>query len=285
MNTQPEQNLPDQDQSNIVVPNVSVPRPDYLPDIVTIAGIVLSLGLIAGAIMMGQSDANFFNTPSLLIVFLGTMAATSISCTGTELIKSGAVIGNAFFRPVRRFKALAKSLMDLSTVARKKGVLALSGYERELGKEPFLQKALQMVIDGFNENDILRVLQIEIDAETERTKRAVSILRRGSEIAPAMGLIGTLVGLVQMLADLENPETIGPAMAVALLTTFYGAILGTVVLAPMAAKLEKNAADEFLTKTLIMKTAVSIVRQENPRNLEMILNSELPPSERIVYFD
>ena len=117
----------------------------------------------------------------------------------------------------------------------------------------------------------------DLDALVERHRRSASILRRGSEIAPAMGLIGTLIGLVQMLADLQNPETIGPSMAVALLTTFYGAILGTAVLAPMAAKLERNSNDEAMIRTLTMMAMASIARQDNPRRLEMLLNSELPP--------
>ena len=100
-----------------------------------------------------------------------------------------------------------------------------------------------------------------------------------------MGLIGTLIGLVQMLADLQNPETIGPSMAVALLTTFYGAILGTAVLAPMAAKLERNSNDEAMIHTLVLIAMSSISRQDNPRRLEMLLNSELPPNHRIRYFD
>ena len=90
---------------------------------------------------------------------------------------------------------------------------------------------------------------------------------------------------MQMLANLENPDTIGPAMAVALLTTFYGAILGTVVMSPLAAKIEKNAADEVTAKTMVLRTAMSIIKQENPRNLEMLINALLPPSQRIRYFD
>jgi len=104
-------------------------------------------------------------------------------------------------------------------------------------------------------------------------------------VAPAMGLIGTLVGLVKMLADLDNPDSIGPAMAVALLTTFYGAILGTVIMAPLSVKLEKNSSDETMIKTLIVTAATSMARQENPRRLEMLLNSDLPPFEQIRYFD
>ncbi len=188
-------------------------------------------------------------------------------------------------RPVRDFSGLAKGMLDIATVGRKRGVLSLSSYENQTKNEPFLNYALKLVVDGYNPDDIKRILQQDIDMEEERQKRAASILRRGSEVAPAMGLIGTLVGLVQMLADLDNPDAIGPAMAVALLTTFYGAIMGTVVMAPLAAKLEKNAADEVTMKTMTLKTCMSIVSQENPRNLEMLINSLLAPSQRIRYFD
>ena len=242
------------------------------------------MGLIAAAIAMGQSDANFFNVPALMIVLLGTMAATAISYTGRELARAWKVISNTMFRPVYDPSELARNLMDIATVARKHGILAISQYDSELQKNPELRRILQMVIDGYNPNDIEKMLTLEIAAMIERHKRSASITRRASEVAPAMGLIGTLVGLVQMLADLENPETIGPAMAVALLTTFYGAILGTVIMAPLAVKLEKNSHDDALIRTLIATAAVSIARQENPRRLEMLLNSELSPGNQIDYF-
>lgn len=273
-----------QTQNAAPLPKVSVPSAESRVDIVTILGLALSFGLIVGAIAMGQSEASFFNLPSVLIVVLGTMTATSVSYTGSELSQSLPIIGGSTVRPVRDFPALAKSMMDLASVARQRGLLQLSNYEKETEKEPFLKYAIGLVVDGYDPDDITRILQQDIDAEEERNKRAASILRRASEVAPAMGLIGTLVGLVQMLADLDDPNSIGPAMAVALLTTFYGAILGTVVMAPLAAKLEKNAADEVTAKTMTLKTALSMMKQENPRNLEMMINSLLPPSQRIVYF-
>ncbi|HLF58773.1 MAG TPA: MotA/TolQ/ExbB proton channel family protein, partial [Alphaproteobacteria bacterium] len=115
--------------------------------------------------------------------------------------------------------------------------------------------------------------------------KGASVLRKGAEVAPAMGLIGTLVGLVQMLGRLDDPGTIGPAMAVALLTTFYGAVLANVVLAPLASKLERNSREELLVKHIFLMAASSIARQENPRRLEMLLNSVLPPSKRVQFFD
>ena len=267
------------------MPVISIPSAQSSVDLATILGLLFAVGLIVGAILMGQSDANFFNVPSLMIVLFGTMAATAVSYSVDELKQAGSIISHSIFQKKWNPSGMATNLVNLSVIAKKKGVLSLSTQENELRKHDYLHKSFQMVIDGFNPDDVDFLLTQELEAELERHKRSASITRRASEVAPAMGLIGTLVGLVQMLADLENPETIGPAMAVALLTTFYGAILGTIVMAPLAVKLEKRSSDESIIKHLIKIAAVSIARQENPRKLEMLLNSELPPAERIRYFD
>lgn len=272
-------------QDTTPLPNVRVPLAKSQVDLASILGVVLSFGLILSAIAIGESNAQFYNTPSVLIVVFGTLTATCIAYSGRELKESLSVIGSSMFRPVRDFSALAKSMIDLANISRKRGVLSLSNYETQTQNEPFLNYALRLVVDGYNAEDIERILQQDIDEEEERLKRAASILRRASEIAPAMGLIGTLVGLVKMLANLEEPDQIGGDMAVALLTTFYGAILGTVVFAPLAAKLEKNAADTVKAKTMALVAARSMLKQENPRNLEMMINSLLPPSQRIKYFN
>jgi chemotaxis protein MotA len=124
----------------------------------------------------------------------------------------------------------------------------------------------------------------EMHAIQQRHARSAGILRKAAEVAPAMGLIGTLIGLVQMLSHLEDPSTIGPGMAVALLTTFYGAVLATLVFAPLAAKLERNSADEMLVNQVYVISCVSIARQENPRRLEAQVNALLPPARRVRYF-
>ena len=278
------QNLNSQDGQQVPLPDITIPRPKKTADLATILGAFFAIGLIVVAIIMGQSNASFFNAPALSIVLGGTIAATAISYTLSELRSAGHVIAHTVIRKAYNPSAYAKSLMDIAVVARKHGILAVSQYENELNKNPNLKSVMQLVIDGYQPEDIERMLQQEIAALAERHKRSASMSRRASEVAPAMGLIGTLVGLVQMLADLENPEKIGPAMAVALLTTFYGAILGTVIMAPLSVKLEKNSADEILIRTLIATAALSIARHENPRRLEMLLNSELPPSEQINYF-
>ena len=276
--------MSDSTAQDTALPSVSIAKPIIKMDMVTILGLTFAMGLIGMAIAMGGTDANFINGPSILIVILGTMAATAVSYTPDELKRTGKILGKSAFRRIQSPGKLAKALMDFSVVGRKKGVLALGQFEGEVKKEPFLSNAMQLVVDGYEADYIDSVLTNEIESLVERHKRAASITRRASEVAPAMGLIGTLVGLVQMLANLESPETIGPSMAVALLTTFYGAILGTIIMAPLSVKLEKNSSDEALIKSLIRDAAVSIAKQENPRQLEMRLNSELPPSERIQYF-
>jgi len=273
----------EQDTSSL--PTIRIENPEKKADLATILGLIFAFGFIVGAILIGNSNANFFNVPSLMIVLFGSMAATAVSFSGDELMRASSIVGKSMFRPVQDPKKLSMTLVDMAMIAKKKGVLALSNYDREMQKDAFLAKSMQMAIDGYDAVDIEPLLVNEVEVLAERHKRSASIARRASEVAPAMGLIGTLVGLVQMLADLENPETIGPAMAVALLTTFYGAILGTIVMAPLAVKLEKNSSDETLIKTLIILATTSIARQDNPRRLEMQLNSELPPSQRIRYFD
>ncbi len=266
-------------------PVIRVSRPETEFDLATIIGLLASIVLIAVAILLGRTNANFFDTPSVLIVILGTITVTLVSYTSKELQQGYKGIEETVVRHVSSNRDLAKVLLDLGVIARKRGFLALSVHDRELSKIPFLGRCIQMLTDGFSATDIEHVMGQEIDTMLERRRRGTSILRRAAEIAPAMGLIGTLIGLVQMLAVLDDPGKIGPAMALALLTTFYGAVLGSVVLAPVAAKMERNANLEALQQTLIINGVSSMARQENPRRTEIILNSILPPEDRIRYFD
>lgn len=275
----------DESQDTSPLPVVNIPRAQKSADLATILGLIFTFGLIIAAIAVKQTDARFIDGSSLLIVVLGTLTATAISYTLEELKQAGSIIAHSMVQKQWNPRQLANSLVSLAVIAKKKGVLALSNYNAELEKNEFLFQSFQMVIDGFNPEEIEFLLTQELEAEYERHKRSASITRRASEIAPAMGLIGTLIGLVMMLANLEDPEKIGPAMAIALLTTFYGAILGTIVMAPLAVKLEKRSSDEFMMKSLVKIAAVSIASQDNPRKLEMLLNSELPPAQRIRYFD
>lgn len=267
------------------VPRLSVDVPHLRLDPMTITGLVFGIFLIAAAIWIGQSKANFFDLASVLMVVLGTMAVTAVSYSTEEIARTGNIIGNSLFHRVRSPSRMARQLLDIATIARKRGILSLNALRAELRHDPLLDRAVQLVTDGYTGEDIERLLGREIDALVERHRRAASILRRAADISPAMGLIGTLVGLVQMLAELDNPDNIGPAMALALLTTFYGSIMSTVILSPLAAKLDRNSNDEAQMRTLIMMGASSIARQENPRRLELVLNTELPAYDQVSYFD
>ncbi len=264
---------------------IRIANPAIQTDLSTVWGLVITFVLISTAIILGHSNASFFNLPAVMIVVLGTMSVTAIAYSLEEIKGTLGIIRQSFI--VRRTPpaVMARQLMEIAVLARKKGFLILSQMTSELNKDPHLAEAVQIVTDGYGGDDVERVLAQDIDALVQRHRRAASILRRASETAPAMGLIGTLIGLVQMLADLSNPEAIGPAMAVALLTTFYGAIMGMAILSPLAAKLERNSNDEVLNRALILTAMASIARQENPRRLEMLLNSELSPEDRIEYFD
>lgn len=265
--------------------SVSIETPVRKTDFATVIGLLAALLLIVFAILLGNGNANFFNGPALLIVVFGTIAATSVSFTVEELHLIPRMVKSTFTRQDHSLSQTANKLIEMAMMARQKGLLSLGEVQGVYENDPFLARALQMVVDGMTPEDIERLLGKEIDTQIEQYRRSAGIIRRASEIAPAMGLIGTLVGLVQMLAQLSEPSTIGPPMAVALLTTFYGALLGTVILSPLAAKLERNASDEAQQKSLVLIGVTSITRLENPRRLEMLLNSAMPPSQRVEYFD
>jgi chemotaxis protein MotA len=194
------------------------------------------------------------------------------------------IVAQAVFRTARDPSAAAIHMLQIAEIARRQGNLAIQQYLPGLASAGMFYRGMSMAIDGTPGEEIERIMQRELQATSHRNTRTVSILRKAADISPAMGLIGTLVGLVQMLGNLEDPSTIGPSMAIALLTTFYGAILANMVFTPLASKLERNSADETLINTLYVMAAASIGRQENPRRLEMLLNTVLPPDHTIDYF-
>lgn len=254
-------------------------------DYATLMGLVVAFALIGAALAFGGSPLAFFNIPAILIVLGGTAAVTSIAYSAGEISNALKVINNSLFHKHTDAKTLAKELLDISCLVRNKGPLSLAEAGFQLKNNPALHQATQFLVDDYPAEDIKNILHQDIHKLLERHKIGIGILRRAADVAPAMGLIGTLVGLVQMLTKLSDPASIGPAMAIALLTTFYGAVLGTVILAPMAAKLERNSSHELMTRDMIMKAMVLISANEHPRKIETFLNTLLPPAERIRYFD
>ncbi|MDJ0607958.1 MAG: MotA/TolQ/ExbB proton channel family protein [Kiloniellales bacterium] len=254
-------------------------------DFATLLGALGSFALIGLAIYLGGAIGNFLNLPGLLIVIGGTFMVTTISFTFEEVMRAQLVMLRALVYHAERPERAALLVIEMAENARGKGLMSLQS--RLAGMPPglFLKRALSLVIDGLPAEEIERILAIEAEQTAERHWRAAGVLRRAGEVAPAMGLIGTLVGLVQMLGSLEDPSTIGPAMAVALLTTFYGAVLANMVFNPLANKLERNSQVEAEANRIYALGAASISRQENPRRLEIALNTLLPPAARLKYFD
>lgn len=263
---------------------ITIAQPRVKIDFATILGLMMAMSLIGGALVFGGSVSAFFNAPAAFIVIGGTIAVTSIAYTSEDLAKAWRIIQSSVFYRVRDPATIALQMMDLAILSKQKGSLALAQQETQLSNDPYIALAMRYIADGYKTEDVVQILNHDMGALIDRHKKGASIVRRAAEVAPAMGLIGTLVGLVQMLSQLNDPSSIGPAMAVALLTTFYGALLGTVFLTPLAAKLERNASHDMMMKDLILTAALSISKQENPRKLETILNAALPPDAKIKYF-
>lgn len=273
-------------------PRMATNRADLVPpgsrmvvDFATILGLVGGFGMIFTAMSISGSSAAFLDIPSVLIVMGGTFAVTLVCYSLRDMLRSREVIGNVLLRPARNAQTAAVWMLHLSEIARAKGVLALESGLAEMRREPFLHKAVQMVVDGSPAEEVERIMRQEMAATAMRQTQTAGMLRKAAEVAPAMGLIGTLVGLVQMLGRLSDPSSIGPAMAVALLTTFYGAVLAYMVFAPLASKLERNMGEDQMVSQIYLIGAASIARQEHPRRTEMQINTVLPPAQRIDLFD
>ncbi len=254
-------------------------------DFATIVGLLGAFGLVFTAIYLGGSVGSFINGPSILIVLLGTMAVTVICFTFKEVLVTFLVVKKTLLADLRQPGDAAVQILQISQIARQKGILSLQGVLDKLNSEPFLHKGISLVVDGLPANEVELILRQELEAMIVRHEKSVSVLKKAAEYAPAMGLIGTLIGLVQMLGNLEDPSTIGPSMAVALLTTFYGALLANMVFSPLAAKLERSSSIEDTLNEIYLLGIVSVGKQENPRRLEMLLNSSLPPRNRVNFFE
>jgi chemotaxis protein MotA len=254
-------------------------------DFATILGIVGAFAMMGAALAIGGNIASFIDLQAVLIVVGGTLAVTTASFSLREMASAQRLIFSTVIHRVPESDAVALRVLRLAESSRTNGVLSLETEVARLRAEPVLAKGVQMAVDGTPSEEVERVMRRELHAIQQRHARSAGILRRAAEVAPAMGLIGTLIGLVQMLSHLEDPSTIGPGMAVALLTTFYGAVLATLVFAPLAAKLERNSADEMLINQIYLIACVSIGRQENPRRLEAQVNALLPPTRRVRFFN
>lgn len=263
----------------------AVPRLRPTSDPATLFGVLGAFAVIGLAMVLGGSPRAFLDLPALLIVLFGTLLVTAVSFSWAEIRNSQQVVLRAAVYHCEDPGTAAAQALYLADIARKRGKLAIEDSLDEIRNNRFLHRAMTLVVDGLPPDEVGRILQGETHATQARHIRSAGILRRAGEVAPAMGLIGTLVGLVQMLGNLEDPAAIGPSMAVALLTTFYGAVLAHMVFIPLASKLDRNAQAEATVNHIYSLAAVSMSRQENPRRLELSLNSILAPQQKTNYFN
>lgn len=253
-------------------------------DLGTVVGLVVAFGLLLAAMAMGPGLGPYFDIPSMLIVFGGSMSILLVSYKMEQVKLFPKVMGIAFKPQTFDIQELIKKLVNYATQARRDGILAL---ETPVNNEDnmFLKKGLSMAVDG-NEPDVIReLLEIETDQTSNRHKMNASMFDGWGALAGAFGMIGTLIGLVAMLVNMADPAAIGPAMAVALITTLYGAIIGNTISAPVANLLRIRDDDEKLVRTLVIEGIMSIQAGDNPRTLESKLLSFLPPNERVSQFE
>lgn len=246
-------------------------------DLATIVGLVGAFGLILVA--MGSGVSAFLDSSSALIVVGGTIGAGLIHYRFKQLLGAASVAKHAFLYKPRPPEELIKQLVEHASQARREGILALESAAEE-AEDPFLKRALQLAVDGHEVSAVEAILNTEIEQLKERHRVGAEIFTSLAAYAPALGMIGTLVGLVLMLQKMDDPSAIGPAMAVALLTTFYGAILANLIFNPIAGKLKARSLEEVLYKELAMEGVISISLGDNPRIVEQKLTSFLEPRLR-----
>jgi chemotaxis protein MotA len=253
-------------------------------DFSTLLGISIAIALLIVSISLSTDLAKYINFPAALIVFGSTLA---ISCASYSFRD----VWNVFKTMIEIVVVSPANSSQIAILAIQSAEYAYKNGLHDILKKPefpiqqkFFRKWMSFILDGEKLPSIDNLINQEIYTFQEQQGIVVQILKRGAELAPAYGLIGTIVGLVQMLGGIQDITSIGQGLAVALLTTFYGALLAYMFLVPMASKLERNLKDEILNFRILHRTILSIAQKENPRQLESVLNSILPPGKKVAYY-
>lgn len=248
-----------------------------------LGGILLALAAIAGAtIMDGSSFTVLLGPSSFVLVFFGTIGASSVGYSLDELRKVPGAMRHALTASPPDASGVITQLISFSNTARRQGVLALENRLDELD-ERFMRAGLQLVVDGVDPDQVRQFLEIEIAAADERHQVAISYFRSMAGYGPTMGLLGTIVGLVNMLANLADPSQLGKGMALALLTTLYGVVLANLVFQPIAEKLSRMNSAELSALDMTLDGILAVQAGASPRLLAERLETYLPPNERIGY--
>lgn len=246
-------------------------------DIATLVGLIGAFGIVIAAMASAGDIGIFVNTPSLLIVIGGTVFVVLVKFTLGTFLGIGKVVGKAFMFKSVSIEDIIAETVDMADAARKGGLLSL---EDKKASVDFMNRGIQLLVDGHDPDVVKALLNKEKRLTTDRHTSAIDIFKAIGDVGPAMGMIGTLVGLVQMLANMSDPKAIGPAMAIALLTTLYGSMLATMVAIPLADKLTVRRNEEELNQTLVIDGLLAIQAGQNPRVIEQMLRNYLPEKKR-----
>lgn len=246
-------------------------------DKATIIGLVLGSVLILSG--MGADIPAFIDIPSILIVFGGSLGGVFI-CFSMDQIKSlPSILKKCFFEEVHNPMESISSLVSFAEKARREGLLALED-DVEKVEDAFFKKGIQLVVDGTDPDLVRRILETEIEYLETRHDAGKDVVQKMGDLTPAFGMIGTLIGLIKMLGKLDDPNALGPGMAVALITTFYGAVAANFIFIPLASKLGSKSSDEIIVKYIMLEGLLSIQAGDNPRIVEEKLKAFLPPAMR-----
>lgn len=246
-------------------------------DLATLVGIIGAFGFVIGAMIASGGLGMFIDVPSVLIVFGGSIFVVLMKFNLAQVIGAGKVLGKAFMLKMDKPDELIEQTVVMADAARKGGFLAL---EEAVITNSFMQRGVDMLVDGHEMNVVRDTLEKEIELTEARHKLGASIFKALGDVSPAMGMIGTLVGLVAMLSNMSDPKSIGPSMAVALLTTLYGAVLANMVAIPLADKMELRMTETVMNKNLIMDGVLAIQDGKNPRVIEGMLKNYLAEGKR-----
>lgn len=248
-------------------------------DLATLIGMLGAFAIVIMAMALGGSVGIFVNVPSLLIVIAGSLMVVLMKFSLGQFFGAVKVAGKAFFVKLDKIEELIPMIVDLANTARKGGLLALEG--KEVNNE-FLKEGIKLLVDGHDGEVVREMLVKDMKQTQDRHGWGAKVFSALGDVAPAMGMIGTLVGLVAMLSNMDDPKAIGPAMAVALLTTLYGAMLANMLALPIADKLELRKVEEGKVKSLCIDALMAIQSGQNPRVIETMLKTYLAPSRRAI---
>ena len=246
-------------------------------DLATLIGLIGGFGIVVFAMTLGGSIGMFIDVPSVLIVLVGSFLVLMMKYNLGQFLGAGKTAAKAFMFKLESPEEVITLVVELADAARKGGLLSLEG--KEISSE-FLARGIALLIDGHDEDVVKTVLTKDKNMAVARHKSGAGVWMSLGDLGPAMGMIGTLIGLVAMLSNMDDPKSIGPAMAVALLTTLYGAILANMVAIPFADKLTLRMEEEELIKSMSIDAVLAIQAGQNPRVIESMLRTYLAEGKR-----